>query len=68
MQAATVAASGVYVCRARNRRGPTQQTVNVMVSPVPTTIAPQTTIEPQTTTMTAEEVRLSNNKFLYTVI
>ena len=68
MQAATEAASGVYVCRARNGRGSTQQTVTVTVSPLPTTIAPQATVEPQTTTMTTEEVRLSNNKFLYIVI
>lgn len=58
MQAATVNTSGVYVCRASNRRTPADQaTVTVTVSPPPTTTAAQTTTEPLTTTMaTAEEV------------
>ena len=58
VQAATVAISGVYVCRASNRRSPAPQgIVTVTVSPTPTTTAAQTTTEPLTTTMaTTEEV------------
>ena len=58
VQAATVANTGVYVCRAINRRTPADQgTVSVTVSPLPMTTAAQTTTESLTTTMaTTEEV------------
>ena len=57
MQAATVATSGVYVCRPRNRQGfGSEGRVTVIVSPLPTTTAAlDTTTEPliMTTTMAA---------------
>ena len=58
MQAATVATTGVYVCRAINRRTPAEQgIVSVTVSPLPITTAARATTEPLTTTMaTTEEV------------
>ena len=54
VQAASVADSGVYGCRASNRQSSVTRDVTVTVSPLPTTIAAQTTTEPplSTTTMT----------------
>ena len=53
MQAATVATSGVYVCRPRNRQGiGSEGRVTIIVSPLPTTTAALDTItDPLTTTM-----------------
>ena len=54
VQVASVADSGVYGCRASNGRSSVTRDVTVTVSPLPTTIAAQTTTESplSTTTMT----------------
>ena len=68
VQAATVATSGVYVCRPRNRQGfGSEGRVTVIVSPLPTTTAALDTTEPLTTTMATKEVSLYD-KLLYTSI